>query len=176
MDMLGIESTTISGTAGGQPHIWNEVQLDGEWYQVDVTWDDPVVTSDNDTAVTDVPDTALIDSSTAEVVDHTYFNIPDDDMAADHTWDSSQTGYRSAAGTQYTYAKVTGLQSISTQERLATYLSDCIRSRKAYIEFTASTTLDLKNALTTVHDSFSYSYKTAVYTSCSFYTMHFFYK
>ena len=23
-------------------HAWNLIKLDGEWYQVDVTWDDPV--------------------------------------------------------------------------------------------------------------------------------------
>ena len=42
MDMLGIENYTISGKAGNEQHIWNVVKLDNDWYQVDVTWDDPV--------------------------------------------------------------------------------------------------------------------------------------
>ena len=47
MNILGIESEQISGTAtnsigntGG--HAWNKVKVDGKWYWIDVTWDDPV--------------------------------------------------------------------------------------------------------------------------------------
>lgn len=44
MDMLGIECITVDGTANeeSEPHAWNMVRLDGRWYCVDVTWDDPV--------------------------------------------------------------------------------------------------------------------------------------
>lgn len=41
MDMLGIECITVPGFSGGDEHAWNMVRLDGEWYCVDVTWDDP---------------------------------------------------------------------------------------------------------------------------------------
>lgn len=43
MDLLGIECITVDGTgnASGNPHSWNMVCLDGLWYCVDVTWDDP---------------------------------------------------------------------------------------------------------------------------------------
>ncbi|MGN1080738.1 MAG: transglutaminase domain-containing protein [Acutalibacteraceae bacterium] len=37
---VGINSTTIIGTAGGDSHMWNAVQLDDGWYYTDVTWDD----------------------------------------------------------------------------------------------------------------------------------------
>ncbi len=47
MDILGIPCETVSGKAtnsqgntGG--HAWNQVQVDGKWYNIDVTWDDPV--------------------------------------------------------------------------------------------------------------------------------------
>ncbi len=43
MDILGIECETIDGIAGAggvrEAHAWNAVKLDGEWYLVDVTWD-----------------------------------------------------------------------------------------------------------------------------------------
>lgn len=42
MDILGIESRVILGKTPEGKHVWNAVQLDGEWYYVDVTWDDPV--------------------------------------------------------------------------------------------------------------------------------------
>ena len=36
----GIPCETISGYANGS-HAWNLVQIDGAWYHVDTTWDDP---------------------------------------------------------------------------------------------------------------------------------------
>ena len=37
LDEVGIESTFEHGTN----HVWNMIRLDGEWYHVDCTWDDP---------------------------------------------------------------------------------------------------------------------------------------
>lgn len=39
-DRLGIPSILVTGSAGGG-HMWNMVELDGTWYNLDVTWDDP---------------------------------------------------------------------------------------------------------------------------------------
>ena len=48
MNELGIENTIVIGTgtnSKGQTenHAWNYVQLEGKWYAVDVTWDDPII-------------------------------------------------------------------------------------------------------------------------------------
>ncbi|MBQ8003433.1 MAG: hypothetical protein IJ297_08335 [Clostridia bacterium] len=40
MNVLGIEATLVTSDEMG--HIWNMVKLDGRWYHVDITWDDPV--------------------------------------------------------------------------------------------------------------------------------------
>ena len=40
LDAAGILNETITGYAGGY-HAWNLVQVDGQWYHVDTTWDDP---------------------------------------------------------------------------------------------------------------------------------------
>ena len=38
---LGFDCITLGGSVGeGALHAWNKVKLDGEWYNVDVTWDD----------------------------------------------------------------------------------------------------------------------------------------
>ena len=43
MEILGIESKIVVGTASFNYHAWNVVKMDdGCWYHVDVTWDDPV--------------------------------------------------------------------------------------------------------------------------------------
>ena len=44
---VGINSTSVVGTAGGG-HKWNAVQLDGEWYICDITFDDPIGGGEND--------------------------------------------------------------------------------------------------------------------------------
>lgn len=48
MDKIGITCVLVSGTASNsegktENHEWNYVQLDGNWYAVDATWDDPIL-------------------------------------------------------------------------------------------------------------------------------------
>lgn len=38
---IGIQTTGVTGRANGGDHIWTAVKLDGDWYQFDVTFDDP---------------------------------------------------------------------------------------------------------------------------------------
>ena len=42
-DELGIPCILVDGTGSGDKHEWNYVQMDGQWYAVDVTYDDPIV-------------------------------------------------------------------------------------------------------------------------------------
>lgn len=39
----GIESRIISGIAGTEEHVWNIVKIDDKWYNIDLTWDDPIL-------------------------------------------------------------------------------------------------------------------------------------
>lgn len=73
MDLLDIECVTVEGTAynGTEDHAWNMVRLDGDWYCVDVTWDDPV-------SSTPVSPAAA----------HMYFNVTSNFMRQfGHQWD-----------------------------------------------------------------------------------------
>jgi len=45
MTRLNIEVLLVSSSS--MNHAWNMVKLDGKWYHVDVTWDDPIYSSDN---------------------------------------------------------------------------------------------------------------------------------
>lgn len=49
----GIPCRIVTGKSGGSPHAWNIVKLDGKWYFIDCTWDDPVGT--------DIPESARYD-------------------------------------------------------------------------------------------------------------------
>lgn len=67
---LGFECVCVIGTANGEDHMWNLVKLYDEWYNVDVTWDDPV-RSDGE-----------------NVLRHNYFLISDDEIGETHELDN----------------------------------------------------------------------------------------
>lgn len=69
-DMLtqaGFESNIVEGYVEGEAHAWNMVKLDGKWYQIDTTWDDPV------------PDRG-------DRVSTSYYLVTDAQLKQDHTW------------------------------------------------------------------------------------------
>lgn len=48
LDALNIPCILVSGTATNssgesESHMWNYVQIDGQWYGIDATWDDPII-------------------------------------------------------------------------------------------------------------------------------------
>lgn len=71
MQKLGINAKLVTGYANGGRHAWNCVELDGQWYQLDITWDDPVVTW------------------TDYYIQHDYFLVSDRMLSADHSWESA---------------------------------------------------------------------------------------
>ncbi len=40
LNRVGVACSMIRGDAGDVPHMWNVVELGGEWYHLDPTWDD----------------------------------------------------------------------------------------------------------------------------------------
>lgn len=40
--LAGLECTYVTGDTPSGSHAWNQVKIDGKWYNVDTTWDDPV--------------------------------------------------------------------------------------------------------------------------------------
>lgn len=87
MDLLGIECITVEGMAYGYTadHAWNQVRLDGEWYCVDVTWDDPTISG-----------------TVSERSAHRFFNVTSQHMRdTDHQWD--EESIPEATGTTYAW-------------------------------------------------------------------------
>lgn len=66
--MAGIPCLIVAGHTD-EPHAWNLVQVDGEWYHVDSTWDDPTIIGSN-----------------RNVLSHHYFLVTDAQLAKDHSW------------------------------------------------------------------------------------------
>ncbi len=42
MTCLDINCDIVVGMADGELHSWNQVELGGDWYNVDLTWDDAI--------------------------------------------------------------------------------------------------------------------------------------
>jgi transglutaminase/protease-like cytokinesis protein 3 len=82
---VGINCTGVVGTAGGG-HKWNCVQLDGEWYMCDITFDDPI-------------------GSAPEDAYHHYFNLTSAEMTArDHDWSASDWTVPNCTATKYGFS------------------------------------------------------------------------
>lgn len=69
----GLDCIYVSGSAGTTapwgPHGWNMVKLDGVWYHVDCTWDDP--------------------GEGGGFENHDYFCVDDETLSKDHQWNRS---------------------------------------------------------------------------------------
>lgn len=77
-DKVGIETATVTGDADGEAHMWNMVKIDGEWYNIDITY-------------------AVTESALGNYVRYDYFCVTDE-MLADT---------RSVYEQIYTYPKAT---------------------------------------------------------------------
>lgn len=88
MHEMGYECEYITGTTDGGPHAWNLVKLGGEYYHVDLTWDD-------------------LDGDPCALI-YSYLCLPDDEMYRTHTIDKSFENYTASSNT-YNYHVYTGL-------------------------------------------------------------------
>jgi hypothetical protein len=79
---VDIENDIMTGTADGELHAWNRVKLDGDWYQLDATWDDPI------------PDRG-------DFAGHMYFNVTDDIMDDSHDW--TKEAFEACTSWDYNY-------------------------------------------------------------------------
>lgn len=69
LDKLNIPVNLVSGTAGGEGHIWNMVKLGDYWFHLDTTWNDPL------------PDTGT--------VSYKYYMVTEKEISKDHRIDGS---------------------------------------------------------------------------------------
>ncbi|SHH26960.1 transglutaminase domain-containing protein [Clostridium grantii] len=66
LNLAGIECSYVVGYAGGVPHAWNKVKIDGKYYYLDITWDDPVT------------------SNGTNILTYNYFNLSESEILKDH--------------------------------------------------------------------------------------------
>lgn len=87
LNAAGIECRVIVGNASGftiGSHAWNIVKLGNNYYQLDATFDDPIV---NNGAI--------------NILSHKYFNLTDKQISKDHSWNIAK--YPKCGSTIYKY-------------------------------------------------------------------------
>ncbi|MDF2558398.1 MAG: copper amine oxidase-like protein [Bacillales bacterium] len=140
LNMVGIECQMVYGTAdngsgkGPINHAWNAVKIDGNYYMLDSTWDDPA------------PDKA-------GRVQYDYFNVTSSQLAKDHTWEEASAPVCTATAANYyvvnRLVKIDGMvvsldQVISTEVEFKNKVLAAIQNRKAELMLFTQNGLDLK--------------------------------
>lgn len=138
MDMLDIPCQIIHSTTQGE-HAWDLVQIDGDWYHVDLTFDSG---SDRPT--------------------YSSFNVPDDvKLDAGYPWDTTE--FPAADSTKYCYAVMNAVD-VSDIYKLPSMVREAIDNKKGSItvRFGSSVTIT-ENDLTTILDDMSSYYGDAYF-------------
>lgn len=139
LQKAGIKSTIVNGTAwaDGQDadsHTWNLVELDGDWYETDCTWDDNVYDSLGD-VTGDILVEAVGDEDYVNTIVHYLFNVTTERMEDFEP------------GDDYTFYCDKGS---------ATFLGSCGRSRVTQEE--AGSTRDFATPFAPIAEGTQYSY------------------
>lgn len=92
-DKVGIESALVSGKANGNgegdgDHMWNIVKINGDYYHLDCTWDDPV------------------SKSAGSLKLYTYFNVTDKTIGINHSDYSYDPGCTATAENYFVKQKL----------------------------------------------------------------------
>ncbi|MBP5364928.1 MAG: hypothetical protein J6Y82_03280 [Bacteroidales bacterium] len=124
-------------TRNGKPvntHAWNIIKLDGEYYHIDVTSDDPV------------PDVK-------GRIDYTFFNVSDSELAKTHTYDKSSSGNISCQGTKYNFFKYNNLYVNSINEFGALIKREVAKKSKTIYAYTRGFGVKTKNEVQSFFDT-----------------------
>lgn len=105
----GIRTVNVVGTAGGEPHMWNKVYYNKKWYNIDVTWDDPV--------------TDIIENRTYD-----YFMISDKVMNKTHTVNPCEYEIPAAADDSKNYYDRYKLTASSNSEAKTLLINQIVKA------------------------------------------------
>jgi transglutaminase-like putative cysteine protease len=111
---IGIPSMYVTGYAGGDLHAWNLVQLDGEWYHIDCTWDDPIGGGNEG---------------------YGYFGLNDAMMGRDHDWERQNYVFPKATGQQYNYLLRNGAKQFASLEEMDKVLGEAVTNKETPIQY-----------------------------------------
>ncbi len=109
----GLECDVITGTLNGQNHGWNLIKLDGEYYHVDVTSDDPIPDKKNR-------------------ILYGFFNLTDNEIAKTHKW--NRDDFPKCTASKYNYYVYNNL-IVETPEQMRNLVLKGLSDGKTEIYF-----------------------------------------
>lgn len=121
---LGIPSYYCEGTVDGGNHAWNIVELTGEYYNLDPSWND--VSSDT--------------------IGHSYFNLTDEAIGKDHVRRGLSVNLPACNAQRYSYENLYGnsagdaggASNVATYQSLGYSDSEVLRSLSGYYDYCKS--------------------------------------
>lgn len=111
--MAGLDVSIITGTANNINHMWNLINLEGEYYHIDVTSDDPAP---------DVPNRER----------YNYFNVSDDIISKTHSWERGD--FPQCSADKYNYYTLNNY-IIHNEEELKNFINQELNSGKTSFTF-----------------------------------------
>ncbi len=117
LDNVNIDSIIVCGEAKseGRPwisHAWNIVNLEGEYYHLDTTWDDPVM------------------NDRSSVLNYDYFNVTDKEISKTHRWTSTN---HSCDEVKYNYHNYNNM-IVKDYNSLVQYINKKINNKETKFE------------------------------------------
>lgn len=112
-----IDSLVVYGETDEVEHVWNMVEIDGSFYHLDVMWNDADIGSDG------------------KLRFHGYFNLSDDMIRLDHSYEND--GTLPYAVTDGSYYKETGCYAATKaelEEVIYSQLKKAVAEKREYIE------------------------------------------
>ncbi|MCM3629420.1 transglutaminase [Paenibacillus glycanilyticus] len=106
---VGIPVLIAEGKVKSGDHAWNMVQLDGSWYHLDMTWDDPVVKQAGT-------------KQTESRLSYNYYLKTDDEMRADHQWTKTYPAANHSYSSELSKLESTDSGKADVYEKLITDL------------------------------------------------------
>lgn len=131
LNRSGVETIVITGKSRGEGHAWNIVKIDGDYYHLDVTWNDPVQQDES-----------------SEIKYYDYFNLSDIDISNDHSWDKEK--YVPCTANKYHYFNYNNLIVKSKDEFINRVVEEVQRGNKnlvLQVKLRAGDSFILKNVV-----------------------------
>lgn len=145
---LGIENVFIPGiNPAGSSHGWNKVKVNGAWYNIDCTWDDP-------------ESSGFKKGDPTKYVSYTYFLVPDSQIMGSSHKSSADFTPPTANSTAANYFVANNLYATSAQQGYTMMLAQAkAAAKKGYkavqVKCDSQATYDaLKSLVTKNYDSF----------------------
>ena len=136
----GIRTVTVIGsdiyTTDGMLHMWNKVYYNKKWYNIDVTWDDPV-------------------SNMKANRRYDFFMVSDKNFSKTHTEDNLSFKVPAATDSSKTYFKIYkkyAEDTASAKELLQAELEKAAKSGKKYVTIQCATESSYKNMCNYIYD------------------------